>query len=191
MSLAHQRPKQPDRVRTQLLDVVQTLVATEGPQAVTLDAVARQAGVSKGGLQHHFPSKQALLEALSDRLFEDFQQRFDTLLQAEPGTRGRHARAYIRTAFDSAQGPAAAEMQRVIGLLSLTLPSCAERWGAMVREALAADGADARTATRLLAGRLAADGFWFSQLHDVYGIGPARQADLLQLLLALCDADTP
>ena len=34
---------------------------------MTLDAVAKQAGVSKGGLLYHFPSKDALLTAMVER----------------------------------------------------------------------------------------------------------------------------
>jgi len=35
-----------------------------GARHLTLDAVAREAGVSKGGLLYHFPSKEALLSAM-------------------------------------------------------------------------------------------------------------------------------
>ena len=38
-----------------------------GASHMTLDAVAAKAGVSKGGLLHHFPTKVALLEAMIKR----------------------------------------------------------------------------------------------------------------------------
>ena len=64
MTEAHRRPKQPELIRSQLLLVVRDILVQEGPHAVTLDAVSRRANVTKGGLQHHFRSKQALLQAL-------------------------------------------------------------------------------------------------------------------------------
>ncbi len=39
--------------------------------SATLDAVAARAGVSKGGLLYHFPSKSALFDALTERLRAD------------------------------------------------------------------------------------------------------------------------
>ncbi len=44
-----------------VLDAAIDLVASSGSAQITLDAVALRAGVSKGGLQHHFKSKSALL----------------------------------------------------------------------------------------------------------------------------------
>ena len=40
---------------------------TSGAVHLTLDAVAERAGVSKGGLLYHFPSKESLLQAMVDR----------------------------------------------------------------------------------------------------------------------------
>lgn len=188
MSSAHHRQKQPELVRSQLLSVVRELLVAEGPHAVTLDAVSRRAGVTKGGLQHHFRSKQALLEALSDQLLAEFEARYAQALAAEPEGAARHARAYVRTSFDKDMSCNQVETQRAIALLALSLPSCRERWHARMQQALAADGADPVAADRLLIYRLAADGFWFSQMLDVYALDEARQAGLQATLLGLCEA---
>jgi AcrR family transcriptional regulator len=45
-------------------------VVEAGATHLTLDAVAKSAGVSKGGLLYHFPSKEALLEGMLARHFE-------------------------------------------------------------------------------------------------------------------------
>lgn len=54
--------------RERILDALQQILATEGVTAATLEAVAEEAGVSKGGLLYHFKSKEALFEGLLDRL---------------------------------------------------------------------------------------------------------------------------
>jgi len=189
MTEAHRRQKQPQLIRGQLLAVVRSLLVEQGPHAVTLDAVAKQANVTKGGLQHHFPSKQALLEALSDQLFEEFECSFAKALSQEAPAPARHARAYIRTCFDHSPGGHTVETQRAIGLLALTLPQCRERWHAAMETALAADGNDPETANRLLLCRLAGDGFWFAQMLDVYHLDADRKQVILKMLLALCDGD--
>jgi AcrR family transcriptional regulator len=62
-------PLRPARER--LLDAAERVVAESGATHLTLDAVAKSAGVSKGGLLYHFPSKEALLEGMLSRHFHD------------------------------------------------------------------------------------------------------------------------
>src|SRR5205809_615370 len=47
-----------------LLDAAEAVVVRQGIANLTLDAVAAEAGMSKGGLLHHFPTKDRLVEAL-------------------------------------------------------------------------------------------------------------------------------
>ena len=191
MTEAHRRQKQPELIRSQLLGVVRELLVREGLHAVTLDAVAQRAGVTKGGLQHHYRSKQALLDALSDQLFEEFEQSFEKTLKQEDDTPGRHARAYIRTCFDSGSDSHQVETQRAIGLLALTSAPCRERWHAAMAVALKADGDDPHAANVLMACRLAGDGFWFAQMLDVYALDGPRKAAILDILLKLCGGGRP
>jgi len=62
-------PVRPARER--LLDAAERVVVESGATHLTLDAVAKSAGVSKGGLLYHFPSKEALLEGMLTRHFQD------------------------------------------------------------------------------------------------------------------------
>jgi AcrR family transcriptional regulator len=48
-------------------------VVEEGVSGMTLEAVAREAGVSKGGLLYHFPSKEALIGGMIGRLIDRFE----------------------------------------------------------------------------------------------------------------------
>ena len=56
-----------------ILDAVEAVIAETGAAYMSLDSVAQKAGVSKGGLMYHFPTKQSLVEALVGRLVEEFQ----------------------------------------------------------------------------------------------------------------------
>jgi AcrR family transcriptional regulator len=51
-----------------VLDAYARLLIEGGEKAATMDAAASAAGVSKGGLLYHFPSKEALESALVERL---------------------------------------------------------------------------------------------------------------------------
>ena len=58
----------PPAARDKVLDAFERLLIEHGERETTLDAVARAAGVSKGGLIYHFPSREALIEGLLGRL---------------------------------------------------------------------------------------------------------------------------
>src|SRR3546814_10243849 len=68
MSLSHQRKKQPELVRRSLIDCAARIVAEAGVGGATIQAVADAAGVTKGGLLHHFPSKQIRSEEHTSEL---------------------------------------------------------------------------------------------------------------------------
>lgn len=54
--------------RNRILDALEKLLLANGVSQVTLENVAAEAGVSKGGLLYHFPTKEALLAGLVRRL---------------------------------------------------------------------------------------------------------------------------
>ncbi len=56
-----------------ILDAVEAVIAKAGAARMSLDSVAQKAGVSKGGLMYHFPTKKSLIKAVVDRLVEEFQ----------------------------------------------------------------------------------------------------------------------
>src|SRR5215467_5089269 len=61
-------------VRDRILDAAERVVGDVGAARLTLDVVAQAAGVSKGGLLYHFPSKESLLVALSQRYVQSMEQ---------------------------------------------------------------------------------------------------------------------
>ena len=63
--------------RARLLDAASAVVRREGAQALTLDAVAAEAGVSKGGLLYHFRSKRELLDGMLAGWLEEFASEIE------------------------------------------------------------------------------------------------------------------
>jgi len=191
MTLAHHRPKQPDLLRQQVLAAAVRLAVEKGAEAVTLDAVARRAGVSKGGLQHHFPGKRALIDALFDRMWQRFSAELAAEMAADPEPRGRAARAYIQVGTRGLPDEEG-DFWRAALTLMLADPTLRERWSAWVRQAWQADLAAEADVTTLLVCRLAADGLWLSDLAGYDAVPPARRADVVQALVAMTYAkETP
>ena len=67
-------------------------MAQEGLHAVTVQAVADAAGVSKGGFMHHFNSKQALVEAAVTELLETLSTDLAARMAADPVPSGTFTR---------------------------------------------------------------------------------------------------
>jgi AcrR family transcriptional regulator len=139
------------------------VVRRDGPRALTLDSVAAEAGVSKGGLLYHFATKDALVDAL----VEDWLDRFEAevLDQAAEAT---WAAAYAR----ACAGPrSTADQATDVALLVAVagdprgLETVRKRYATWQRK-LVADAADEVDATLV---RLAADGLWFA---DLMGLAP-------------------
>ena len=57
-----------------ILDAAEAVVLKVGAAHMTLDSVARKAGVSKGGLLYNFPTKEILLKAMVNCLIQSFEE---------------------------------------------------------------------------------------------------------------------
>ena len=82
-----------------LLDAAIRVVTRDGFAAMTLDAVAKEAGVSKGGLTHHFATKDALITAMLDHFVQRLLRELDRVAADDPVVKGRRVRAMMDVAF--------------------------------------------------------------------------------------------
>lgn len=170
MTNAHMRPKQPELVRRTLVECAERIAVEQGLAAVTVQAVARAAGVTKGGLFHHFPSKQALVEALFADLLARLDAEIEAGMEADPVARGRFTRAYVNSVFVGREfgfgTPWAA-----LCMATVAEPSLRRLWTDWLAARLARhSGSDGAPVMEVA--RLAADGAWLS-LMMTGDAGPA------------------
>jgi len=155
--------------RSELLDAAAAVVRRDGAQALTLDAVAAEAGVSKGGVLYHFGSKRALIEGLVDCWLDDREARLEG---------SEFAAAYVRAC--DAEGSTAYGFGLLAALIEDpdVLEVARERQAAWMERMLggAIDRADAWLV------RLAADGLWYS---DLLGIAPPEGDDRRRVVASL------
>ncbi len=62
------RMPRPPLARERVLDAFESILIDDGERSATLDATARAAGVSKGGLLYHFASRDDLITGMLERL---------------------------------------------------------------------------------------------------------------------------
>ncbi|HHH1032289.1 TPA: TetR/AcrR family transcriptional regulator [Yersinia enterocolitica] len=156
------RPKkQPEQVRRRLLDSAAKLAANNGRTGgISLSAIASASGVTKGGLLHHFPSKQALIEAMFDDALQQLDLEIDSYLAQDTVKYGCFTRAYIKSAFASSKDNTL--WAALIFSLSAD-PGLVTRWERWITARLVRHiETDGDPALKIL--RLAADGAWFITL---------------------------
>ncbi|MEN6615823.1 MAG: TetR/AcrR family transcriptional regulator [Syntrophorhabdus sp.] len=78
-----------------IIDAAETVVIEAGASHLTLDAVAAKAGVSKGGLLHHFPNKHALLIAMVDRQIDKHVAARQKILETLPEGSSRELKSFV------------------------------------------------------------------------------------------------
>ena len=182
---------QRDAVRTRraLLEATERVLSTHG-SAFSLDTVAREAGVSKGGLLHHFRSRDALLAAL----VKEWTRRFDDAVQRhlDPADErpGHVCRAHIRASFDNPELTDGPWVNPSVQAALLGVPEVlkgahadAERW----QREMADDGLHPQ---RVLLISRALDGEAMAELFGPAG-DPASRTALRDLLLALTEDTGP
>lgn len=163
--------------RDRILEAGYAVAGQSGVAAVTLDAVANQAGVSKGGLLYHFPSKEALVAGMVDGLCRTFADLAGAAAAADPEPAGRAARAYL--AASAGELWQSSRWLALVGAL-LVRPDLLDSWRAWVAAGRAADKAESADPVAAAIVRLAADGLW---LAGVLGL-PAPDQPLRTAILA-------
>lgn len=156
-----------------VLDAAEAVVVRQGIGNLTLDAVAAEAGMSKGGLLHHFASKDRLIEAMVLRCAGQWREcAIGAYEAAEPGT-GRMARVLLNHLADAqawtdqCQRSSSAVFAALVQNPRLIEPMRAV-YGEL-RERLAQDGLAPGVGETVIA---AMDGLW---LYRVLGLATVDQ----------------
>jgi AcrR family transcriptional regulator len=162
--------------RERILDAGHAIAGESGVAAVTLDAVAEKAGVSKGGLLYHFPSKEALVSGMVEDLCRTFARLAAAAAQADAEPVGRSARAYL--AASAGELWHSSRWLALVGGLVVN-PGLLDAWRADVLAGRAADEAENADPVAAAIARLVADGLWVAGVLGLPGPDDALKAKVL------------
>lgn len=79
-----------------ILNAVGRVLARRGLANTTIEAIAAEAGVSKGGVLYYFPSKKDLFLGLIDRYERDFLSRRAAIMETMPEAPNKALKATVR-----------------------------------------------------------------------------------------------
>lgn len=165
--MKNEKPKR--NTRDRILDAAEVVVEKYGVTSLTFDAVAAQAGVSKGTTLYHFGSKDALASAMIERFIMRFDTAWAEAICDDGEPLGRNTRAYV-TATRHGEDITGKSFGKVNGAITAALANFPEKveivrqQGARHQRAIEADGLDPVLATIV---RMANDGMWFAESFNL------------------------
>lgn len=90
--------------RDQVLAVAEAIVSEHGAAALTIDAVAKAAGISKGGVQSCFGTKEAMISTMLDRWLQDYAASFDQIINGRDNDLSARVDAHVRLSLSGNPG---------------------------------------------------------------------------------------
>lgn len=169
-------------MRAALIGAAAALIADQGLSRLTVDAVARAAGVTKGGLFHHFPSKDDLIQGVIGAMIDSADATIATTMADDPEPHGSFTRAYLAGVFTDKRVTERAST-RTLCLAMLADPTLQDVWLDWVKDQVAKHAAtDDNPACALV--RLAADGAWLNSLRQ-HTTPPSLPPEVLAMLIDL------
>ncbi len=170
--------------KNRILEAAERIVLRDGVSHLTLDAVAAEAGLSKGGVLYNYPTKDALIAGMVRRLLDLYETRMRRFFEQDPEPVGRRLRAYLNAAFPEPNEEYQRSLQVSVALLAAlsTNPALLEpvreefrKW----KEWIAEDGLDMVDGAIV---RLAAEGLWLADLFGLAVLEPELRRQVLNRL---------
>jgi AcrR family transcriptional regulator len=172
-------------VGDRLLQAAIHVIQTQGVERLTLDAVAKEAQVSKGGLLYHFASKEALVIGVIQHLMDDFDAAIAHELAQDnaPDSPGRWLRAYVKATFNYKNLPTAliSNLLSAVTLNPALLEPVQSRYKDWQQQ-IQVSGLDPVRANLV---SLAADGLGTSELFGLGVPNETLRQQLLEMLLEM------
>ena len=169
--------------RHEILKSASVVVNREGVANLTLAAVAKEAGISKGGLLYHFPSKDSLIQAMVTELMDHLTERLQQRVEQDPNPNGRWSRAYAQEVF-TCFGELVEANAGLLAAISTNrdmLEPVQQRYF-LWKENMEEDGIDPIYSMII---RLAADGLKFNALFGMPTLQGDQRKNVLQALIQL------
>lgn len=168
----------PPHAREKVLDAFEALLIDDGERAATMDATAQAAGVSKGGLIYHFPSKDALEAGLIARMDRLVAEDMENMQAWEAGILD----AFIRSSADvgTPLDRVIIAVSRLAGTGSIPAQEAMGRMRDLWRDVLSARIVDPTSVTLAL---LVADGVYFNSALSL-GAVPEFDMDALVAMVS-------
>ncbi len=171
-------------IRERILEAADEVARERGVANLTLDLVAEQAKVSKGGLLYHFTTKEALLRGMIDRALD----RYRSLLKTEVDRQGSDYRSYLKASILARQDcDEGSECSRAFFAAAANFPDMPERAHVDVEEHVERLRAEPDRFANAAILSLAIDGLHFLELLNLAPFTPDEREAIVKRILEQAD----
>jgi AcrR family transcriptional regulator len=185
------RQKTPTSTIDLILTAAERVALRDGVLRLTVEAVAREAKLSKGGVLYHFATKESLIQAMLDRLIQYCEQEM-TQHQQNDAAPGCWTRAYVRKTLapltpypGEAAFPKSKEVGAGLIVAAATNPKLLEPLRKRFRTWQRAIERDGISPTRATVVRLAVDGLWLADVLGIWSLSDKLRRQVLNELIRL------
>jgi AcrR family transcriptional regulator len=180
-----------------ILTAAERVALRDGVLRLTVEAVAREAKLSKGGVLYHFATKESLIQAMLDRLIRYCEQEMEQHQQNDAAP-GRWTRAYVRKTLapltpypGEAAFPKSKEVGAGLIVAAATNPKLLEPLRKRFRTWQRAIERDGISPTRATVVRLAVDGLWLADVLGIWSLSDKLRRQVLNELIRLTGETKP
>ncbi|MDF0478849.1 TetR/AcrR family transcriptional regulator [Vagococcus sp. PNs007] len=157
------------------------LLAEKGLTDITIDEVAKQACLSKGGVTHYFKNKDQLLVELANMLDEDYLDRIENEAAKHEEAKGVWTRALLGVADLDLLGETEITNALVAGAMASQKEGNDAKSFEVIQSKLVSDGYDPVLATII---RLAIDGLYYAELFKAEPLDPKLRKDVFDRMIS-------
>lgn len=168
--------------KQELLTLAAKIIQEDGMQKLTMDYLAKKAGITKGGVLYHFESKGVLLQKMNKMEIEVFDKKIQKHMSHLRGAY-RFTRAYALATLEYLEDPQDAQMTAVF-ISSLEYKENFNLW----RDATQAWGErflSEGESDNVLKLQLICDGIWFSIMYEQPNLD-SKKGKMKNLVLEIC-----
>ena len=142
------------------------IVKEEGVAKLTLEAVAKKAGLSKGGLLYHYSNKEALIKGMVQDWTYNYFNSIETLIKNNTKSKvSSWTDAYIKATLSDLNNDKRLSSALIAAMF--TNPSLLEEYKKEYHILLGKLMNDDIDPIKVTIIRLAIDGFWFSEIFEL------------------------
>ncbi|MCP0912726.1 TetR/AcrR family transcriptional regulator [Acinetobacter pseudolwoffii] len=127
--------------------------------------IATAVGITKGGIFHHFPNKEILIEEMFNQVILEVDQTIEYLMKQDEDEYGKFTRAYVHSAFIH-QINGVVSAWSAVSMTLITEPTFNKIWMEWLKNRLS-QHAETDSHPNLELIRLAADGLWLQSITGV------------------------
>ncbi|WP_084078680.1 TetR/AcrR family transcriptional regulator [Demequina sp. NBRC 110057] len=175
--------------KTTILEAAATVVEEHGVTSVTFESVASAAGITRGGITYHFPSRDALVRALHEHMAHRWEQQLELVCgkPAHEASESERLAAYVRACATAASR---GELQM---LLDSPHTEYEEVWTATMERWVPASAEATGTGpvTLTMIALLAGDGLWVNEAITRSELSHERRLEVADAIIRLVEGSTP